>query len=561
MKLNALLCLLFATGCTQLPTPTTDTSPPPEPLKAVTEKPFEAETLYALMVAEMAVNQRQYRIGLSTYIDQAKRTKDPAIIERAFRLARFVNASDALFDLAILWQSVDSDQAEANAVIAQSLSYDGRVLEAIPYVKTLLATQDNPVTINLSAQSNNLTRAQRQELIEALLALQTQYPSYASIPTALSIAYRQQEQFKRAKTTVDRALSLDQRYTSAIMQKARLINDDKGYDAAIRYLDNQIDASPEDTQLRLMYARLLAKTDLDKAYAQFHILTKQAPTNLDLVFSKALVALELDKLDDARRLLSQLNNIGYRPQVLPLYEGQIYEKQARIPEAINAYRRITDGPEFIAAQQRAYYLEGNSGSLDQAQDHFNQLREQYPKRSTDLYKAESSVLMELEQVDLAIALLTKAINSGNRDTGILYNRAMAYERIDQLVAMERDFRAILATEPDNAATLNALGYLLADRTHRYEEALELVQRAIDIQPEEPAILDSLGWAYYKLGRFDEAIAVLSKAYELMKDAEVAAHLGAALWQNGQQDEASAVWNDFPEDEHVTSIQRELNARP
>ena len=120
---------------------------------------------------------------------------------------------------------------------------------------------------------------------------------------------------------------------------------------------------------------------------------------------------------------------------------------------------------------------------------------------------------------------------------------MVHESEGQLGAMEDDLRSILAQDPDHAATLNALGYTLTNHTQRYEEAAELIERALALSPGDPAILDSLGWVYYKLGQYSESEALLREAHNAFPDPEVAAHLGEVLWVQGRQIEARDVWRD------------------
>src|SRR5690606_19422695 len=129
------------------------------------------------------------------------------------------------------------------------------------------------------------------------------------------------------------------------------------------------------------------------------------------------------------------------------------------------------------------------------------------------------------------------------DSALLYSRALAWERRDDIARAEADFRKILVAEPENVAALNALGYTLADRTDRYVEALELIDRARVAEPGNAAIIDSYGWVLYRLGRKEESLVELRRAYTLQKDAEIAAHIGEVLWVLGRRDEARRYFDD------------------
>jgi tetratricopeptide (TPR) repeat protein len=134
------------------------------------------------------------------------------------------------------------------------------------------------------------------------------------------------------------------------------------------------------------------------------------------------------------------------------------------------------------------------------------------------------------------------------DLNLLYTRAMLAEKRNDLAQMEKDLRLIIKRDPDNAMALNALGYTLSDRTTRYEEAKALIEHAHQLNPEDPAVLDSLGWVNFRLGNLDEAERLLRQALERFPDQEVAAHLGEVLWANGKQREAKQIWGKFLKDQ-------------
>ena len=140
-----------------------------------------------------------------------------------------------------------------------------------------------------------------------------------------------------------------------------------------------------------------------------------------------------------------------------------------------------------------------------------------------------------------MAVLDEALAAQPENMPLQYARAMLSEKLDNISAMERDLRSILENDPDNATALNALGYTLADRTERYDEALQLISRALELRPDEPAILDSMGWILFRTGHYEESLEYLNRAYSGFPDPEIAAHLGEVLWVSGEADEARAVW--------------------
>jgi len=222
---------------------------------------------------------------------------------------------------------------------------------------------------------------------------------------------------------------------------------------------------------------------------------------------------------------------------------------------------VGPGREFYDATRRAAELRLNSGETLEFRDGFRRSRARNPGQAEQLYAVEAEVLREIGEVELAIDVYTEALDLFPESMTLRYGRAMAHETLEDIPGMEQDLRAILELEPNNATTLNALGYTLTVHTDRYQEAAALIEKALELSPGEPAILDSLGWVYFKLGRFLQAVDLLTEAYSLFPDAEVAAHLGEALWASGKEQDALTVWRNSlerePEASHVTDTLERL----
>ena len=176
-------------------------------------------------------------------------------------------------------------------------------------------------------------------------------------------------------------------------------------------------------------------------------------------------------------------------------------------------------------------------------NHLAALRLQYPDNSDRFYLIEAELLLQLQQLDNAEALLTEALEQNPDQANLLYARSMVNQKRGRLEPMERDLRRILTQDPDNVVALNTLGYSLADLNIRIDEAYALIQRAFALKPDDPAIMDSLGWVEFRRGNLDRALALLEQAYREYPDPEVAAHLGEVLWQLNRRSEAHKVWKE------------------
>jgi len=201
------------------------------------------------------------------------------------------------------------------------------------------------------------------------------------------------------------------------------------------------------------------------------------------------------------------------------------------------------------------------GKVDEARKHVRSIRTQGAEQQNLLIQAEGELLIEEKRYDDAIAVYDEALeNQYNAD--LLYARAMLAEKMDRLDILERDLRIIIDKEPNHAQALNALGYTLADRTGRYEEAYEFIKQALDLNPNDFYILDSMGWVLYRLGRLEESIEYLNKALNARNDPEIAAHLGEVLWVKGERDAAKEIWGtalqETPEDTRLLNVIKRFN---
>jgi tetratricopeptide (TPR) repeat protein len=235
--------------------------------------------------------------------------------------------------------------------------------------------------------------------------------------------------------------------------------------------------------------------------------------------------------------------------------GRIYEERNDPQNALNEYGQVGPGNDYLPAQLRQADILMSNGSTAEASKRLAQARADQPDYTIQLYLIEAETLTNNNQSDRGWQVLSQALKQYPDDLNLLYTRAMLAEKRDDLKQMETDLRAILKREPDNAMALNALGYTLSDRTTRYAEAKELIERAHQLNPEDPAVLDSLGWVNYRLGNLDEAERLLREALERYPDHEVAAHLGEVLWAKGEQREARKVWGKALEQQPDSPVLR------
>lgn len=539
---------LLLGGCTQpgllTATNQADTAPPAQvkPAEPAT-RPFAAETFYALLVAEFAGNRERYDIALGNYMQQARRTRDPGIAARATHIAHFLNVRAATLASAGLWLDIEPDNSEARFLLANELAMDGQLPEALEHSRILLQQGSTPVFQTIAAQAGRLPAAGHQALLQNFLDLLADHPQEQQLLIGTGLLLQQQRDYETALDYTHKALKLDPQSVPAAILEAKLLQQLERPQEALASLSRQLAQQPENQRLRLQYARLLASYDINEAYDQFAMLAEENPFDPDMIFSLALISFELGRMDEARNEFEKLTDGSPHQSSAHFYLGRIARQNADLALALLHFQDVSPGPDFLPAKLQIADLLIGQGQPEIAAEHLRKTRLQYPELAQRLTLLEAEVLRQYAHTEA----MEQTLNNGLRDfpasTDLLYARAMLFVERGLIDKAEVDLRAIIASEPDNATALNALGYTLADNTQRYEEALALIHRALQLRPDDPAILDSLGWVSYRLGNLEESILRLRQAMKLAPDHEIAAHLGEALWANGNRDEARSAWQE------------------
>jgi len=334
-------------------------------------------------------------------------------------------------------------------------------------------------------------------------------------------------------------------------------------DEAQRWLEKALaKRKGDDFNLRLTYARLLTDArQYDESRKQFELLARQQPDNADVLFALSLLYLQLDRIDDAEIHLLRMTNRDNRNNEVNYYLGRIAEDRRDFNKAAIWYQGVQTGQSYFDAQLRLALMLARQERYEEASRHLGAVRSRNEVEAVMLVQAQAELMVEQKRLVEAMLIYDAALLN-NYNSELLYSRAMLAEKMDRLDVLEADLSQILEREPDNANALNALGYTLADRTDRFEEAEQLIDRALELRPNDHFILDSKGWVLYRLGKLDEAIQYLRRALELIPDAEIAAHLGEVLWVKGDRKEAIRIWDTAlkaaPDNAHLQDVIQRFN---
>lgn len=507
------------------------------------EERYSADLLYEVLVGEVAGQRGRLDVAVSSYLSAARASDDPKIAERATRVAIFARDENTALIAAQRWIELDPDSVEAHQALAALYLHKGDQERALSQVERVLALTGGETDRGFALIAGWLSREPDQTA--ALELMGRVVDRYPDSPDAL-LAYAQlavrANQPALALEKVENALKLKPEWTDLHLLRAQIRIRQGEMEQAVAEMEQAVAANPQDTKLRLTYARLLVEAQrLNEARSQFELLAQQSPGNPDVLYALGLLALDAKHMDDAQRYFSELAGLGQRVDEAHYYLGRIAEDQERFTEARHWYAKVPQGEYYLEAQIRIASLLAKEDNMRGARDHLQGLRMQDPDSAVRIYLAEGEILNEAGRSQEAMTLYSEAILLFPDSNDLLYARALLAEQLDQLDVTERDLRKVLERDPDNAHALNALGYTLADRTDRYAEAAEYIARALELLPDDPAVIDSMGWVQYRLGNHEESLKHLRRAFQMSGDAEIAAHLGEVLWVNGRRDEAREIW--------------------
>ena len=505
------------------------------------------EVMYQLLVADVAAQRGQLGVAVANYQAAAKTAGDPRLAERSARVALFAKALKPALDAATLWVELEPDNAEARRMLAALLLTFGRGPESEVQFEAYLGLSADLPNKGFQQVANQLAREQNRvaamTVMENLLAPRQDDP-YAWLAHAwLSM---RQGNFDQALTSVDKAEALKSGWRQAVVLRARVMGLQGRKQEAVDYLAEQLKGElSDDPDVRMAYARLLTEVNLmEAALKEFSSLAKDYPDNAEVAYAAGVLSLQLKDIDAARKHFEAVLALGRRTLEASYYLGRVSEIQGDKEQALARYLSVRHGEYYISAHARAAGLMAEAGRLDDARKLLHSLRVGSDDERLRLYLIEGELLRSAGDLQEAFDFFSEKLEQVPDDTALRYARALLAEQLDKLDLAEQDLRAIIEREPSNAQALNALGYTLADRTDRYDEALDYIQRAMAVEPGDAAIIDSMGWVKYRMGDLEKAREYLRKALDLVQDAEIAAHLGEVLWQMGDKQAAIELWESY-----------------
>ncbi len=550
------LLTLVLTGCVTPPVeqevaqveqteevPTITEEPVQEPVVVANPtSELTAELLYDVLLASIANQRKQPQVALEALSRAVYLSRDKRLNANAIQLALHLKDYQKAIELARLMITLEPGNfrihlALANAQIKSSkLSEAGMTLidlakeqepgqEAIlQEIASLIARQEEPSVGNLKSQF--------------MQAAESDDPQLVFTAALLSSRLKNDTQFR---TLLDKSLSLNPEWeTAAIMKITDLSEQDS--DTFESWATNFLKSYPESERFRIQYARLLIQIDkLEQARTELNQVIAQNPESTDALYVAAIVNMDLKAFSDAEKLFASYIDLSANGDQARLYLAQMLIDQERYDEATPLLRQIQTRNLYLDAQIAMSGIIAKQSNVEAGLSHLRNIDVRGEPDSIRMILEQDLLLRDYDQFDRSLELLSTALEQWPDQPDLLYSRGLLAAQLDRIELIEQDMRALIKLQPENAHAYNALGYTLADQTDRYDEALALISKALEFQPDDAYILDSMGWVYYRIGDHAKALEYLERAMDLKQDAEIAAHFGEVLWISGKQSRAEQVW--------------------
>jgi tetratricopeptide (TPR) repeat protein len=550
------------------------------------ESDLSGPLLFQLMAAEVALQKGDVATAFATYISVARQTRDARVARRATEIAIGGRLLPQALEASQLWSQLAPQDSEAAQAMAALLVANNRYDEAAKIFTEQLKQAADPLP-DIARIQRALARVPDRPAGFALLERVAQ--PYAADPKIgadvrliLAAGAQAAGNTQKAIDHVQGALALRPDFERAALAAAQLqlqargpdgAEDAAGRDRALALLADFVGRQPGANEARLMYARLLvAANRLPDARAQFSQLLARDVGNLDAMYALAVLALDQplprveakQRFEEYLRALEKNPGSGRDPDAAYLNLARIAEDEKRYDEALDWLERVDGGEQFLNARMRRALVLGKMKKVDEARKLLADTPVNGAEERAQITLAEGQVLRDARRYREAFDVLAQGLARSPDDSGLLYDAAMAAEKLDRIDAMERHLRRLIELKPKEAHAYNALGYSLADRNLRLAEARALIEKALAISPDDGYIIDSMGWVLFRQGDLPKAREYLERAYKLKPEGEVAAHLGEVMWVQGDRDGARRVWREAikrePDNESLRATLARLKVR-
>ena len=523
---------------------------------------LSAEFVFKFLVAEIAGQRGDAASASIILYDLAKSSGDARLANRATQAALYSKQSATALRAANLWADLDPNSAEARQILTQLLLASGKISELRPHLEKILSHEENRAggflyIAGLLSRSEN-----KVDVLNLVQELAQPYPNLPEAHFALAHAAWSAGNEPLALSELQAADKARPGWEIVALLHGQIIQSRPA--EAMQFYQDFLGKYPRSNEVRLAYAKfLLAQNQFQEARKEFNTLLQTNSDNAEIHVTIGLISIQLADSDDAQQHFKQALELNYKnPDQIYFYLGQIDDQKQRYEEAQRWYDSIGNESRFyFDTQLKLAIMQAKQGKLDAARKRLQGLENLTPEQRAAAIQTEASLLSQANRLLDAFYLLRESVEKMPDSADLIYDYAMVAERVKRFDVMEQELRKLILMKPDFAQAYNALGYTLADRNERLDEAQALIEKALALTPDDHFILDSMGWVQYRQGHLDQAVDFIRRAYQTQSDPEIAAHLGEVLWKQGRQDEAIHTWEnalrDFPNNEILLSITKKF----
>jgi len=557
--LAALAAMVHGTASAQTLSPGLAPHATPVPAPRAEVEGLSADVFYRLILGDVALQRGETSLAARAYFEAARETRDARLAKRATEVALAARMRGLAQESAKLWSALDPAAERPKQVLTalaaggtgqgtQDFGTDNDLklrLEKLLADAALTPRGAGEVFLQLNRFFGD--QQDRRQTFELVRELAKPYPNNAEAHFAVALAafsggIPEGSPDNTAMVEIDRALVLKPDWERAALLKTELLSRRKG-DEALTYLQAFVAANPEARNAVGALAQLYVEQKrYGEARALYQKLWDNDRTAREFEFGVAVISMQMKDWETAEALLSDLKRANYGENgVVELFYAQVADESGRYQDAIERYKAVPEGEKSWPAKLRIAAMLAKQGKVVEARKYLADLPAVSIEQRVQVRQAESQLLRDANDNAAAYAVLTLAIKEHPESTDLLYDAAMVAEKLDRIDEAEARLRRLVELRPEDAQALNALGYTLVDRTPRVAEGFVLIEKANKLAPNDSFILDSMGWALFRLGRLAEAETYLRRAMKERPDPEIAAHLGEVLWAKGEYAQAKELW--------------------
>lgn len=511
------------------------------------------DIFYRVLASEIAAQRGMYGTAATTMVGLARDTGDPRLARRGLEFQLAGGNLPGALDAARVWARLAPTDLEASSTELALAAANGQTKGLAQALrKRIDASRDKPAAIGQAlavlSRLNDRRLALRildESLSDSVRKLPASHLALADVASAAGDYERAAQEARAALAAEPKSEGAAQR----VLEYGSKVDPKRAQTEARAFINR----NPGARKVRLMLAGQLADSgDYDAALAELQAMSRRSPEDFDLLFMQAQLAYKSGHLPQAKTLLQQYLDVQNQRQraTVPgatdagaaaadahVLLARIAEDQGHFDEAIAELGRIDDPTLRYSVRMRQAALRAKSGRVDDALAMIDSAGPQDEEERALGALTKAQILRDADRIDQAVKALEAADQALPDTVEIKYELAMLYERQNRLADLERMLRQVIALDPDHAHAYNALGYTLADHNQRLPEALDLITQALELSPNDPFILDSMGWVKFRMGDTTAAADYLRRAYSVRPEADIAAHLAEVLWAQGKRDQA------------------------